>query len=136
MVADKMVWTKWYGQNGMDKMVWTKWYWTKWYGQNGTILYFVYMLTQLNSININFSNQKSQTNDNIIEECQRRQNGSGIDEKIILSMGAGLIDDFIRNISAVPFCPYHFVQYHFVHTILSVPFCPLPFCPRTAYRRL
>src|SRR6218665_3990913 len=47
---DKMVSTKWYGQNGMDKMVWTKWYvnkmvwtkwyvnkmvWTKWYGQNG-----------------------------------------------------------------------------------------------------
>ena len=31
MVADKMVWTKWYGQNG----IWTKWYWTKWYGQNG-----------------------------------------------------------------------------------------------------
>ena len=31
MVADKMVWTKWYGKNG----IWTKWYWTKWYGQNG-----------------------------------------------------------------------------------------------------
>ena len=26
---DKMVWTKWYGQNGMHKMVCTKWY-----GQN------------------------------------------------------------------------------------------------------
>src|SRR6218665_1102948 len=58
-----------------------------------------------------------------------------------LSMGAGLIDHFIRNILSVPFCPYHFVHtifsntilsiYHFVHTILSVPFCPLPFCPRT-----
>src|SRR6218665_1856509 len=56
-------------------------------------------------------------------------------------MRAGLIDDFIRNILFVPFCPYHFVHailsntilsvYHFVHTILSVPFCPLPFCPRT-----
>src|SRR6218665_2090878 len=56
-------------------------------------------------------------------------------------MRAGLIDDFIRNILSVPFCPYHFVHailsntilpvYHFVHTILSVPFCPLPFCPRT-----
>src|SRR6218665_2697790 len=56
-------------------------------------------------------------------------------------MGAGLIDDFIRNILFVPFCPCHFVHtilsnailslYHFVHTILSVPFCPLPFCPRT-----
>ena len=32
MVADKMVRTKWYGQNG----ILTKWYWTKWYGQNGT----------------------------------------------------------------------------------------------------
>ena len=50
------------GQNGTDKMVWTKWYTdkivldkmvrTKWYGQNGTILYFVYILIQLNSIYI------------------------------------------------------------------------------------
>src|SRR6218665_3494664 len=56
-------------------------------------------------------------------------------------MGAGLIDDFIRSILSVSFCPCHFVHtilsnailslYHFVHTILSVPFCPLPFCPRT-----
>src|SRR6218665_1205446 len=65
-----------------------------------------------------------------------------------VSMGAGLIDDFIRNILSVPFCPYHFVHtilsatilsvYHFVHTILSVPFCLLPFCPRTGpnYRGL
>jgi len=29
-------------------------------------------------------------------------------------MGAAFIDDFIRNILSVPFCPYHFV-----HTILS-----------------
>src|SRR6218665_1804578 len=44
----------------------------------------------------------------------------------------------------IPFCPYHFVRtilfptilsntilsvYHFVHAILSVPFCSLPFCP-------
>src|SRR6218665_2732786 len=27
----------------------------------------------------------------------------------------------------VPFCSYHFVQYHFVHTFLSVPFCPYHF---------
>ena len=26
MVGDKMVWTKWYGQNGMDKMVRRNWY--------------------------------------------------------------------------------------------------------------
>src|SRR6218665_3854131 len=55
-------------------------------------------------------------------------------KKIALYMEAGLIDDFIRNILFVPFCPYHFVPtilsntilsvYHFVHTILSVPFCP------------
>src|SRR6218665_1960737 len=60
-------------------------------------------------------------------------------------MRAGLIDDFIRNILSVPFCPCHFVHtilsntilpvYHFVHTILSVPFCPLPFCPRTQKSR-
>jgi len=31
MVADKMVRTKWYGQNGIR----TKWYRIKWYGQNG-----------------------------------------------------------------------------------------------------
>src|SRR6218665_418963 len=68
---------------------------------------------------------------------------AGLMKKIILSMGAGLIDDFIRNILSVPFCPCHFVHtilsnailsvYHFVHTILSVPFCPLPYCPRTRY---
>src|SRR6218665_2380438 len=29
-------------------------------------------------------------------------------------MRAGLIDDFIRNILSIPFCPYHFVRYHFV----------------------
>jgi len=33
-------------------------------------------------------------------------------KKIILSVGAGLLDEFM---------------------ILSVPFCPLPFCPRTIY---
>src|SRR6218665_886058 len=62
-------------------------------------------------------------------------------------MGEGLIDDFIRNsffrtILSVPFCLYHFVQYHFVRipfcpyhfvrtilsaTILSIPFCPYHF---------
>ena len=26
IILDKMVWTEWYGQNGMDKMVRTKWY--------------------------------------------------------------------------------------------------------------
>src|SRR6218665_106094 len=64
---------------------------------------------------------------------------------ILLSMGAGLIDDYIRNILAIPFCPYHFVHtilsntilsvYHFVRILfLSVPFCTLPFCPRTVSR--
>src|SRR6218665_2632763 len=68
-------------------------------------------------------------------------NGSGINV---------LIDDFIVKVLSIPFCPYHFVQYHFVripfcpYTILSVPFCPytilsvyhfvhtilsVPFCP-------
>jgi len=42
---------------------------TKWHGQNGTILYFVYILIQLNSIYIYlFSNQKSQINDKHIGE--------------------------------------------------------------------
>src|SRR6218665_3767215 len=31
MVGEKMVRTKWYGQNGIR----TKWYRTKWHGQNG-----------------------------------------------------------------------------------------------------
>ena len=31
MVADKMVWTKWYS----DKMSLAKMVWTQWYGQNG-----------------------------------------------------------------------------------------------------
>ena len=36
MVADKMVRTKWYGQNGKtDKMSLDKMVWTKWHGQNG-----------------------------------------------------------------------------------------------------
>src|SRR6218665_1382944 len=39
-------------------------------------------------------------------------------KKIILSTGAGLIDDSII-----------FYPYHFVRTILSIPFCPIPFCP-------
>ena len=65
-----------------------------------------------------------------------RQSGGGINEKIILSMGAGLIDDFIRDILSVPFCPYHFVHtilhipfcpYHFIHTTLSIPFCTYHF---------
>jgi len=43
-----MVWTKWY----TDKMVLGKMVRTKWYGQNGTILFFVYILIQLNSIYI------------------------------------------------------------------------------------
>src|SRR6218665_2017158 len=76
MVADKMVWTKWYTDKMvLDKMVrtkWygptqngirTKWYWTKWYGQNGigqngTILYFAYIVIQLNSIVIVIVNSK------------------------------------------------------------------------------
>ena len=41
-------------------------------------------------------------------------------------MGAGLIDDFIRDILSFRFCPYHFVhtivQYHFVryHFVLEL----------------
>src|SRR6218665_2405944 len=59
-----------------------------------------------------------------------------IAEQIILSVIAGLIDNLIRTILSVPFCPYHFVKYHFVHTILSntiltIPFCQIPFRPYT-----
>ena len=53
----------------MDKMVLDKMVWTKWYGQNGTILYFVYILIQLNSIYI-FSNQKSQINNKHLGEAK------------------------------------------------------------------
>src|SRR6218665_3041795 len=38
MVADKMVRTKWYGQNGIR----TKWYWTKWVPRQFVYGYFVY----------------------------------------------------------------------------------------------
>ena len=44
-------------------------------------------------------------------------NGSGIDEKIVLSLGAGLIDGLM------------IYPYHFIHDLLSVPFSPIPFCP-------
>src|SRR6218665_3211516 len=41
----------------------------------------------------------------------------------MLSMGAGLIYDFIRNILSIPYCPIPFCLY----TILSIPFCPYHF---------
>jgi len=34
-------------------------------------------------------------------------------------MRAGLIDDYIRNILSVPFCPYHFVRTILSNIILS-----------------
>src|SRR6218665_2942009 len=43
--------------------------------------------------------------------------GSGINEENHIVSGswiALLIDDSIGTILSVPFCPYHFVQYHFV----------------------
>jgi len=53
----------------MDKMVLDKMVLTKWYGQNGTILCVVYILIQLNSIYIHiFFNQQSQINYKRIEE--------------------------------------------------------------------
>src|SRR6218665_868348 len=43
-------------------------------------------------------------------------------------MGARLIDDFIRNILSVPFCPCHFVQNNFVqYHFFRVPFFPYHF---------
>src|SRR6218665_1185173 len=62
---------------------------------------------------------------------------AGLMKKIILSMGAGLIDDFIRNILSAPFCPCHFVHTIFSNAIfVRIPFYPytilsIPFCPRT-----
>jgi len=49
MVLDKMVWTKWYGQNGTDKMVRTKWY-----RQNGTDK-MVAIFIDINSIELNLN---------------------------------------------------------------------------------
>ena len=37
---------------------------------------------------------------------------AGLMKKIILSVGAGLLDKFM--ILSVPFCTWHFVRYHFV----------------------
>src|SRR6218665_632689 len=143
MVADKMVPTKWYGQNPkwytdkmvldkmvyMDEMVRTNWH---------NFIFFVHF----NSVEFNiYLVTKSQINDKHTGKAKGVKVEAGLMKNIIFSMGAGLIDDFIRNILAIPLCPYHFVHtilsntilsvYHFVHTILSVPFCPLPFCPRT-----
>src|SRR6218665_4004275 len=44
----------------------------------------------------------------------------------MLSMGAGLIDDFITILS-VPFCPIPFCPI----PCCPIPFCPIPFCPYT-----
>src|SRR6218665_2162619 len=41
----------------------------------------------------------------------------------MLSIGARLIDDFIRNVLAIPFCPIPFCPC----TIMSIPFCPYHF---------
>ena len=38
-------------------------------------------------------------------------------------MGAGLFDDFVRNILFVPFSPYHFFRTILSNTILSLPLC-------------
>ena len=112
---DKRVWTKWY----MERMVWVnKMVFTIWCGQNGNVLC---RLIQLNSIYI--SRQKSQISDKHTEETWSSQGGSRIDEKITLSVEAGLIEWW--------FYSYHLYLYHFVCTILSIPFCPVPFCVYT-----
>src|SRR6218665_2238911 len=127
MVADKMVRTKWYGQNGIR----TKWYWTKWYGQNGT---------DKSSINptpidnmIFFHQSRFQFDTFSFPLCTHN---------LFVTFGYSIYIEFngfqmLTKYKIVPFCPYHFVHtilsnailsvYHFVHTILSVPFCPLPF---------
>jgi len=80
MVADKMVWAKWY----TDKMVLDKMIWTKWYanGQNGT--------DKIDRGNLKGLKWKWNWGKNhIVSE-------SGIDR---------LIDDFIGTVSSLPFCP-------------------------------
>ena len=50
MVVDKMVRTKWYGQNGIR----TKWDWTRWYGQNGMDkMYNFIFCVHFNSVEFN-----------------------------------------------------------------------------------
>ena len=66
----------------------------------------------------------SQISAKLTEETYRGYSGSGIDEKIILSVGAGLID-WLMILSM------SFYSYHFVRAILSIPFCPMTFCPYT-----
>src|SRR6218665_933427 len=98
--------------------------WTKWHN----FIFCVHF--NLVEFNIYLSNQKSQINDKHNEESKTRQTGSGIDENIILlSMGAGFIDDFIRNILSSPFCPHHFVHTILSNTILSVYHFVHAFCP-------
>ena len=57
---------------------------TKWYGQNGSNFYRF----KLNFIEYTFSNHKLQISD----KPKASLNGSGINEKVILSVGAGLLD--------------------------------------------
>src|SRR6218665_1577272 len=77
---------------------------TKWHGQNGSNFYRF----QFNSIEFLFSNHKSQISD----KPKWVEVEAGLMKKIIiLSVEAGLLELMILS---VPFCPYHFVQYHFV----------------------
>jgi len=87
------------GQNGTDKMVRTKWH-----GQNGSNFYRF----QFNLIEFLFSNHKSPISD----KPKWVYLEAGLMKKILLSMEAGLLDQLM--ILSVPFCTYHFVPYHFV----------------------
>src|SRR6218665_2418036 len=117
-----MVRTKWYGQNGSgqngtDKVVGTKWYmdkmsldkmvWTKWYGQHGTDKMVSSFGIDYNSSEINTylvtksHKQRKRHRGNVTEETFRGYSGSGIDEKIILTVGARFINLLV--ILSVPF---------------------------------
>src|SRR6218665_1454123 len=139
MVADKMVRTKWY----TDKMSLDKMARTKWYGQNGT------NRTVPIKSSINLSIPFPLTNDFFINPASTwiplhflRVLSTICDFWLLISINFTLIViysktcyHFVRTILSVPFCPYHFVQWHFVR----IPFCPyhfvqwhfvrIPFCP-------
>src|SRR6218665_3705892 len=120
MVADKMVRTKWYGQNGIR----TKWYWTKWYGQNGTdkmvrIKCYRYIINQSHSYCQYdfFINPAS----NLIPLAFLY---------VLIIYLCLLVTKYILNSTDFK-CSQNIKLYHFVRTILSIPFCPMPFCPYT-----
>ena len=103
MLLDKMVWTRWHGQNGTEKMV--------------EIFGIYFNSSKINIYLVNKSHKE-------VINTQRKPKGVKVE--------AGLMKHHVVSwsgigrmmILSIPFYPYHCVR-----TILSVQFCPIPLCP-------